>query len=160
MTDDLEHLRENYRRMDTEEIGERIRNGTLTEQAHAVALQELAGRGALVDSLPEQPLKVAECEESKPHFLARAWSGKEQLWIVFWVLGFLLNVPLGLASAIRHPLLSGALYVVGVACRFFWLGCVWRSAFRSSHWGWAVLARGYVVVDLSVSVLIFARVFA
>lgn len=154
MTDYLEQLKDTYRQMDTEEIAERVKGGTLTDQAHAVALQELRDRGARLDALPSQPLDMPGSVDPQQNFLVRVWSGKERLWIVFWVLGFLLNIPLGMAAAIRHPLLSVALYAIGVLCRLFWLDCVWRSAFRSSHWTWAILARVYVVVDLAISALI------
>lgn len=158
MVDRIEDLRSIYREMDSENLLERVKAGTLTEEAHSVALAELAHRGAVLDSLPKDPVELPlEVIPAKPNFLVRAWSGKERLWIIFWVAGFILNIPFALAVAIRHPVFGLALYGIGVVSRLFWLGCVWRSAFRSSHWVWAVLARGYVALDVTISGLVLLR---
>ena len=165
MSDHVDELREIYREMDSDEIVDRIRAGTLTSEAQAVALEELASRGISASSVEIKPVEVHPPHEMHPPqaksgFFVRAWSGKEPLWIVFWVVGIVLNLPLALGAVIHVPVVSLILFVVGLLLRFFWLGCVWRSAFQSSHWLWAILARGYVIVDVAISILVLSKVGA
>ena len=70
---------------------------------------------------------------------------------MFWIAGFILHIPLGFAFVFH----SVPLYRLGIIPNLFWLACVWRSAPRSSHLFWALLARFYVVLNLAISVLVF-----
>lgn len=52
-------LRDAYRRMDEEELTSRVRSGTLTLEAHHIALEELASRGVGTQQLSAEPQRPA-----------------------------------------------------------------------------------------------------
>lgn len=65
-----EEVRETFRTLETEELRDRLKTGTLTAEAHTVALDELASRGVATIDVPQQPIAAAEIAPA-PGFFAR-----------------------------------------------------------------------------------------
>ncbi|MEW5756569.1 MAG: hypothetical protein AB1810_09720 [Pseudomonadota bacterium] len=55
MTEYSEQIQKTYRVTETEELLDRIKAGSLTEEAHALALEEIRARGISITDLPIQP---------------------------------------------------------------------------------------------------------
>ena len=155
MTTRADDLRSIYRKMDSEELLTRVKAGTLSEDAKVVASDELAYRGVRLESIQPET-NAPTTKRKRPNIFLQAWSGKVPLWAVFWIGGFFLNFPFGLASSFQ----SAPLYLLGMISRSFWLLLIWRSAPRSSGIFWAFVARFYVVFDLAISLFILLRTFA
>jgi hypothetical protein len=147
-----EGVRETFRILETEEICKRLKAGTLTAEAHAIALEELASRGA-ADVL-QQP-DTATVVGPAPGFFARCWSGKERLWKAFWLLGLVMAFLSSPLKAIANSPFGLTLYLaVALPAQVFHLVSVWRCAFRTSHWVWSVAARIWVVLGVVVTIAV------
>lgn len=86
MTAYSNEVRSQFERLENEELIERVQSGTLTDAAHEIAKQELTSRGLRV---PEQ--QVSNQTTAEPKLIAglyssfrRAFTGKLELWRVFW----------------------------------------------------------------------------
>lgn len=157
----VEQIRQSYSSMGTEELINRARSGTLTEEAHLLALKELQSRGIDTTELPGKPTLQSTKKEISPGFFWRCWQGKERLWKAYWLLGLLGGFVLGLTRIPASPLIQIVLFfLVALPIQVFWWVSVWRCAFRSSHWGWAILARGMVILGVVISCLVILRSLA
>lgn len=132
-------VRDRYRSMETEELLERVRNGSLTSTAHDIAISELISRGVSIPQLPQMP--VVQQDGMHSSFLVRCWRGEEKLWKAYWGLG-LIWVVATIVEWLSHAVL---LLVVVLPLWFILCVSVWRCAPNSSHWFWRVLARALVV---------------
>jgi hypothetical protein len=142
-----DQIRETFRTLESEELVSRIKGGALTKEAHSAALTELNARGVATNELPPAPSSSEA--EPEPGFLKRCFSGKEQLWKAYWLLG---SIGTLLWLALRFFTSSGTtggallfLLLVILLFHIFWSVSVWRCAFHTSHWAWAVAARGHVL---------------
>ena len=153
MDTNTEHLHLVYGGMDTEELIDRTKSGTLTEDAHILALKELQSRGINTAELPENPFPSPPEKEIDPGFLWRCWHGKEELWKAFWLLSFLGGFVIFFITKIPSSrLIQAALFIFLVLpIQIFWWISVWRCAFHTSHWGWAILARVVVILGVYIA---------
>ena len=99
----------------------------------------------------------AMIDQTQLGFLGRYWYGKERLWKAFWLLGLLAFVIFKLI-AMSSNLLFTALASLPVQV-FCWVS-VWRCAFRTSHWFWAIVARCWVVVSIIISFVLIVSVLS
>lgn len=154
----VEQLRQTYEGMDIEELINRAKSGTLTEEAHALALKVLQSRGINTAELPETPSPLPPNAEIPPGFFWRCWHGKERLWKAYWLLGLLGGFVLGITRIPSSAFIQAVLFLlIALPIQVFWWVSVWRCAFRSSHWGWAILARGVVIFGIVISCLVLLR---
>lgn len=151
----VEHLRKTYECMDVDELLNRAKSNTLTEAAHAVALNELKSREVDTAELPEKPSPLPADKETPSGFFWRCWHGKEKLWKAYWLLGLLVGLVFGTIRISSGALIQTVLFLlVALPIQVFWWVSVWRCAFRSSHWSWAILARGAVILGVVIPCLI------
>lgn len=151
----VEQIRLTYGGMDTDDLINRAKSGTLTEEAHVLVLKELQSRAINTTELPEKPSLLPTEKNIPPGFFSRCWYGKEKLWKAYWLLGLLAGVVLGITNIPDSPLIQIALFLlVALPIQAFWWVSVWRCAFRTSHWGWAILARGVVTIGVVISCLV------
>ena len=151
-----------YSGMDTEELIDRTKSGMLTKEAYVLALKELQSRGINTAVLPENPSSSPSEKEMSMGFFWRCWHGKEKLWKAFWLLGLLAaGFVLGLtriASSVHIPAVLFLFVTLPIEV-FRWVS-VWRCAFRTSHWGWAILARVVVIFLVVLWCLLILRSLA
>jgi hypothetical protein len=144
-----EQVRERFHGLESDDLLQRVNNGTLTTEAHAAAIAELASRGVSTTELPTAPPEGGNKVE--PGFFVRCFRGNEKLWKAYWLLGLvgvLLAIPLRIL-ALNGSIGAALLFVLFISVPFqiFWSVSVWRCAFRSSHWFWAILARAIVLLS-------------
>lgn len=153
-----EQIRLTYGRMDTDELITRVKSGTLTEEAQVLALKELQSRGINTSELPEKPSLLPTSQDMPPGFFWRCWHGKEKLWKAFWLVGLLGGFLLVATKIPPSPIIQMVLsLVIVLPIQIVWWVSVWRCAFRASHWGWSVLARGVVILWVGILCLFIAR---
>lgn len=99
-----------------------------------------------------QPLVFQPPSMNFEAYVKTLWRGEARLWVSFWILGIAI---LTLTSAVGYFLyLVGTpidrsyfiVQVLTVPSYLLWGVSVWRSAFKSSHWIWAIVARFYAVM--------------
>lgn len=101
---------------------------------------------------PYQPLVFQQPSKDFVAFVKSFWRGEERLWRSFWLLGIsimvlgLLLVPILLLLGLSSGQIKSAIPVFFLPLYGFWIVAVWRSAFKSSHWIWAIVARAYAVI--------------
>ncbi|MHB1085656.1 MAG: hypothetical protein ACYCZA_12570 [Thiobacillus sp.] len=154
MVEYAEQVRKTYSELETEELLGRVTSGTLTEEAHRIALEELKARNVPTSELPVQALPPSSEASLEPGFFWRCWHGKERLWKAYWLLGLLGGFLFALTRIPTSPLVQGVLFLLfAIPIHMFWWVSIWRCAFHTSHWGWTVLARGVVAINLLILVI-------
>ena len=119
-------------------------------------LRNISVYGSTVIAQPKSS-SFAIIDQTQLGFFGRCWYGKERLWKAFWLLGLLAAVIFKLTAL--SSLLVNEVLLVSLPVQLFCWVSVWRCAFRTSHWFWAIVARCWVVVSITISfVLIVASV--
>lgn len=119
-------------------------------------LRNISDFGSTVTAHPRLT-SPAMIDQTQLGFFGRYWYGKERLWKAFWLLG-LLAVIIFKLIAMSSNLLFTALASLPVQI-FCWVS-VWRCAFRTSHWFWAIVARCWVVVSIIISFVLIVFVLS
>lgn len=141
--------------MKTEELLDYAKSGTLTEEEYMLVLGELKARGVPASELPTRTDHSSASDNPENGFFWRCWHGKERLWKAFWLLGLLSAIIFKLTEIPSSQQVQAILVlIVFLPIQVFWWVSVWRCAFRSSHWGWAILARAHVIVTILISCVV------
>jgi hypothetical protein len=143
-----DQVRETFENLETEEVLERVKGGTLTAEAGSIAKEVLVSRGVVLPDAATEQLSSTTDIASTPNFLSRCWDGKERLWKAFWLVGLLIHVFVSILIPLNNIFIQ---LVVALPLQIFWWSSVWRCAFRCSHWVWSILARTWVVLTALIT---------
>lgn len=166
MVDNNQQIKETLDRLEVDDLIDRIKSGTLTEQAHLIALSALTGRWVSTDGLPQAPIDFQSNEKIDDGFISNCWRGNVRLYKAYWGLGFILVVfsillskTLDLTSLTTlGRVLIFSLSIIPIQLLF--LVSVWRSAFNTSSVMFAYLARLSVVSGAAFSIFFEFRIFS
>lgn len=155
-------VEEHMRLMEPVHIKQKILSGSLTDEAHRVALKVLREMGADTSELPSTPptteVSVEEGQSRAVAFVTRCWDGEERLWKAYWLLGMATGLVLAMTAPFAWPgVASVVFWAFAAGLVSAWGTAVWRCAFRSSHWIFAVLARGVVAVNVVWTIVAFLQ---
>lgn len=143
-------VEQRLRMLEPIEIERRIRRGELTAEAQDVALRVLQDLGVDTSTLPkEPPSSDDQTPRSQPGFITRCLTGEERLWKAYWLLGLLIGLVQAPVNVMLQNGSSSAplwFVLVSVPTGLMWCLAVWRCAFKASHWGWSVVARGVAAI--------------
>ena len=170
MTTTSSHLRTTFEQLNSDEIRERINQNMLTDEAQDVALAELMARGETVAE-PGDAIRTPDAAvKSEPfnalRFLLRCIGGREKLWKAYWLLGTVCGLAISLPAKLlaADPSTSGTLglYLLFVNIPFLVFSniAIWRCAFNSSYWGWALVGRAMVILNAGMLALAIFKVTA
>ena len=113
MNSRVEQVRITYSGMETEELLSRVKSGTLTDEAHALALEELQTRGTNTAELPQEPPAIAEADEAQRSPMPN-WVRKGMKWYGLFAYMFLFKMLGGHAGGLTIFLEMGAGYYFAV----------------------------------------------
>ena len=162
-------VRATLSQLEDDELIEKIRTGSLTEEAHQVAAEILAQRGANASPVVEPTVVMGhlapkQTKGSDVAFLSRCFRGSASLNDAFWVLG--LGILVGLAapvlivsSFLRGSIVGTAIGVLGwvavIAASIFRDISIWRCAPNAKNPIWGIAARLWIFLSYGL-VLVFA----
>lgn len=90
-------------------------------------------------------------------YIRYLWEGKEKLWKVFWIYNILLLFVLSsLADLLIDAstvTLAWAVHAMFQLVTLFLALALWKCAFNTSWIGWAIIARGYVLLYFVLYIL-------
>lgn len=162
MSSYTEIVQESLSQLENEDIFEKIRSGSLTDEAQQIATRILGERGiaapATEDFVAEvvAPSKKSHAKESSGEFLSRCFRGKASLNDAVWTLGvglwIAVGIPAALLKATPVPWLGGIVLLISLLFRDI---AIWRCAPNAKRvfWGiaaraWIFLSNGFIVVTL------------
>jgi len=163
-------LRQNLETLESDELFDKVRSSSLTEEADTLARDILSSRGItppVGNSHHDAALESYSFSKTALSFFSACIKGEARLASAFWILGLLVSGSwiffLFLLSLTQNRLLT-AIFESGLIASLlggsvFYLVCVWRCSENTDLPLWSYLAKSFVLFKSSIFLVLFAGAF-
>lgn len=153
MTSYTATVHDSLSRLESDALVERIRSGSLTDEALQIATRILSERGVAVPAIEESATEVnasqakRQAKRSDGQFISDCLQGTASLNDAFWTLGLGIWIVIGVPTALLQSTLGGIALLVALVFRDI---AIWRCAPNAKRVFWGVAARAWVFLGYGI----------